>query len=211
MEKREISKATIERMPQYLRFLRGVFEKGQKYVSSSEIANCSNVSAVLVRKDLSCLQSVTGKPRCGFDIQRLIGAIEKFLGYDNLSDAIVVGAGRLGKAFLGYEGFKNNGLNIVAAFDREQSIVGKEIAGKRIYSMSELESFVRKNNIRIGILTVPKDAAQDALDLLVRAGIKGVWNFAATELQAPSDVVLKTEDLSASLALLVGELILREG
>ena len=211
MEKKEISKATIERMPQYLRYLRLAFESGKKYASSADIAENINVSAVLVRKDLSRVSSVSGKPRKGFEIQRLIGDIEKFLGYDNLSDAVVVGAGGLGKAFLGYDRFKKHGLNIVAAFDIDSSIIGKEISGKRIYPMEKLVPFVQENHIRIGILTVPKTVAKDTLDLLVSAGVKGVGNFAATKLKAPTDVVVKTEDLSASLALLAGELILREG
>lgn len=209
MGKREISSATIARMPQYLRYLQGALQRGERYVSSAEIAKSIAVSAVLVRKDLSIVSSIEGRPRLGFEIRRLVGDIEKFLGYDNLSDAVVVGAGALGKAFLGYEGFKNNGLNVVAAFDVDPEIVGKSVNGKQIYHVSQLSAFVRSRNIRIGILTVPKGAAQAVLDELVAAGVRGVWNFAATDLTAPKEVVVKTEDLSASLAFLAGEMIRR--
>jgi redox-sensing transcriptional repressor len=142
----------------------------------------------------------------GFGINRLIVDIEKFLGYDNLSEAIIVGAGGLGRAMLGYEGFKSNGLNIVAAFDVNQAVIGKMIAGKSIMPLESMKEFVETNNIRIGIITVPKEAAQEVLNQMVEAGIKAIWNFAPAPLRAPKDVVLKTEDLAASLAMLAGKL-----
>jgi redox-sensing transcriptional repressor len=128
------------------------------------------------------------------------------LGYDNLSETIIVGAGGLGRAFLGYEGFKNNGLNIVAAFDISEKLIGTQVAGKDILPISQLKEFVKERKIQIGIITVPKLAAQKELDIMVEAGIKAVWNFAPAPLRAPKDVVLKTEDLAASLAMLAGKL-----
>lgn len=206
MNAQEMSKATIGRMPLYLRFLQEENQKGEKYISSAVIAQNIPVSAVLVRKDLAMVSSLPGKPRLGFEVVRLISDIEKFLGYDNLSDAVIVGAGGLGKAFLGYEGFKNNGLNIVAAFDVDPSVVGEKIAGKTVYPLENFERFVREKKVNIGIITVPKAAAQETLDLMARAGIKAVWNFAPAPLHIPKGVILKNEDLSASLALLAGEL-----
>ena len=132
--------------------------------------------------------------------------IEKFLGYDNLSDAIIVGAGGLGRAFLGYEGFKNNGLNIVAAFDVSKKLIGTSVMGKEILPLSALDDFVAEHKVRIGIITVPKTAAQEVLNKMVGAGIKAIWNFAPAPLRAPKEVVLKTEDLAASLAMLAGKL-----
>ena len=210
MTERKISKATISRLPLYLNYLQEALMRGDKYVSSDAMAQSVLVSAVLVRKDISLFSSVSGKPRIGFDIQRLIGDIERFLGYDNLSDAIVVGAGGLGTAFLGYEGFKNNGLNILAAFDVSPKIVGKQIAGKSVYDISKMEEFVKENNVRIGIVTVPKNAAQAVVDVMVKAGIKAIWNFAALPLKTPTEVVVKNEDLSASLAYLASELMRRD-
>ena len=206
MNELEISKATIGRMPLYLRFLQEENSRGEKYISSAVIAQNIPVSAVLVRKDLALVSSKPGKPRLGFEVVRLIADIEKFLGYDNLSDAVIVGAGGLGKAFLGYEGFKSNGLNIVAAFDVDPRIVGEEIAGKKVYPMDKFSDFVQHKKINIGIITVPKAAAQETLDTMVRAGIKAVWNFASAPLRVPKGIILKNEDLSASLALLAGEL-----
>ena len=209
--KMDVSKATIGRLPLYLRFLQEASARGEKYISSSVIAQNISVSSVLVRKDLAVVSSNAGVPRKGFAINSLIADIEKFLGYDNLSDVIIVGAGGLGRAFLGYEGFKNNGLNIVAAFDISEKVIGTMVMGKVILPLSELNSFVAEHKIRIGVITVPKLAAQDVLNKMVEAGIKGIWNFAPAPLRAPKDVVLKTEDLAASLAMLAGKLYRADG
>ncbi len=201
-----ISKATIARMPLYLHFLQEENSKGAKYISSSVIAQNISVSSVLVRKDLAIVSSQQGRPRLGFAVSRLIVDIEKFLGYNNITDAVLVGAGGLGRAFLGYEGFKSNGLNVVAGFDVNEKLIGTEVAGKKIYALAELNTFVKEHDIRIGIITVPKHAAQEVLTKMVEAGIKAVWNFAPAPLRVPKDIVLKTEDLAASLAILAGKL-----
>ena len=205
MEK-EISKATIARMPLYLRFLQEENSKGETFVSSTVIAQSIAVSAVLVRKDLATVSSEPGRPRLGFSIVRLIADIEKFMGYDCLSDAVVVGAGGLGRAFLGYEGFKSNGLNIVAAFDSNPKLCGENINDTPVLPMEQFEEFVTSRKIRIGIITVPKAAAQEVLDKMERAGIKAVWNFAPAPLRVSKDTIVKTEDLAASLAILAGKL-----
>ncbi len=202
----DISKATLARMPLYLHFLQEENSKGAQYISSTVIAQNISVSSVLVRKDLALVSSESGRPRLGFAISRLIVDIEKFLGYDNLSDAIVVGAGGLGRAFLCYEGFKSNGLNIVAAFDISPKLVGSRVAGKEILPLTELKAFVQAHGVKIGVITVPKVAAQAVLNEMVEAGIQAIWNFAPAPLRVPKDVILKTEDLAASLAMLAGKL-----
>ena len=206
IEKKDVSKATIERLPLYLRFLQEESGRGTEYISSSVMAKAIAVSSVLVRKDLEAVSSEAGRPRLGFRIARLIADIEKFLGYDNLSDVVLVGAGGLGKAFLGYEGFKSNGLNVVAAFDCNPQVVGKEVSGKKILHLDDFDDFVRERKIRIGIIAVPARAAQEILDKMVEAGIKAIWNFAPAPLYAPEGVIVKTEDLAASLAILAGKL-----
>ena len=208
-EEKEISKASIARMPLYLHYLQEESSKGAQYISSSVIAQNISVSSVLVRKDLALVSSESGRPRLGFAVSRLIVDIEKFLGYNHLSDVVIVGAGGLGRAFLGYEGFKNNGLNVVAAFDVSEKLIGTKVAGKTVLPMSKLKSFVEEHAIRIGIITVPKHAAQDVVNVLVDAGVKAIWNFAPAPLRVPKDIVLKTEDLAASLAMLAGKLYRR--
>ncbi len=208
-EEKEISKASIARMPLYLHYLQEENSKGAQYISSTVIAQNISVSSVLVRKDLALVSSEAGRPRLGFAVSRLIVDIEKFLGYNHLSDVVIVGAGGLGRAFLGYEGFKNNGLNVVAAFDVNENLIGTKVAGKTVLPMSQLKSFVEEHAIRIGIITVPKHAAQEVVNVLVDAGVKAVWNFAPAPLRVPKDIVLKTEDLAASLAMLAGKLYRR--
>lgn len=210
-DEKSISKATIARMPLYLHFLQEESSKGAQYISSTVIAQNISVSSVLVRKDLALVSSEAGRPRLGFAINRLIVDIEKFLGYDNLSDAIIVGAGGLGRAFLGYEGFKSNGLNIVAAFDIAENLIGTKVMGKEILPISAMKDFVAEHKIRIGIITVPKIAAQEVLNKMIDAGIQAVWNFAPAPLRVPKEIVLKTEDLAASLAMLAGKLYKRNG
>lgn len=201
-----VSKATIARMPAYLRYLKEESVKGTDFVASADIAKDMAVSAVLVRKDLALVSSVSGRPRLGFEVNGLISDIERFLGYDNVSDALVIGVGGLGRAFLSHEGFKNYGLNIVAGFDVNPMLIHTTINQKPIFHITELERFVKQRNINIGIITVPKKSAQEVCNLMVKAGLKAVWNFAPVKLTVPGGVIVKYEDLAASLAMLSGEL-----
>lgn len=201
-----VSKATIARMPAYLRYLKEESVKGTEFVASADIAKDMAVSAVLVRKDLALVSSVSGRPRLGFEVNGLISDIERFLGYDNVSDALVIGVGGLGRAFLSHEGFKNYGLNIVAGFDVNPMLIHTTINQKPIFHITELERFVKQRNINIGIITVPKKSAQEVCNLMVKAGLKAVWNFAPVKLTVPGGVIVKYEDLAASLAMLSGEL-----
>lgn len=205
-EEADVSKATLSRMPAYLRYLKEESVKGVEYVASAAIAKDMAVSAVLVRKDLALVSSIAGRPRLGFEVNGLIADIEKFLGYDNVSDALVVGVGGLGRAFLGYEGFKNYGLNIVAGFDVDPRLIGTEISQKPVLSLDELSAFVQQRNINIGIITVPKRVAQEVCDRMIEAGLKAIWNFASVKLNVPNGVIVRYEDLAASLAMLSGEL-----
>ena len=153
-------------------------------------------------KDIALVSSVAGKPKMGYVTKEIIADLEGFLGYNNTHDAILVGVGGLGKAFLGYGGFENYGLNIVAAFDNNEKIVNTKINGKPVYDVSRLQGIVERFNIKLGIITVPAYAAQEVADRMVAAGIKAIWNFASVHLNIPSNVALKNEDLASSLALL---------
>ncbi|MBP5242268.1 MAG: redox-sensing transcriptional repressor Rex, partial [Clostridia bacterium] len=198
-QEKDVSKATLARMPAYLRYLKEAKAKGVKYLSSTSIAADMAVSAVLVRKDLAFVSSAAGKPRVGFAVERLIEDIEQFLGYNNVTDALVVGVGGLGKAFLSYEGFKNYGLNIIAGFDVNPTLVHTTIHQKPIFHLTELSKFVQHHNINIGIIAVPKKYAQDVCGIMVRAGLKAIWNFAPVKLTVPKGVIVRYEDLAASL------------
>lgn len=198
-----ISKATISRMPAYLRYLKGEAGKGIEHVSSSSVAKDMGFTAVSVRKDLALVSSVQGKPRIGFGTQRLIADIENFLGYHRWTNAIIVGTGALGRAILSYEGFENYGINVIAGFDNSPAKIGA-IGGKPVYPMERLEEIVERGGVTVGILTVPRSAAQSACDKLIAAGIRSVLNFAPVHLHVPSGVTVKYEDLAVSLAELCG-------
>ena len=198
-----VSKATVSRMPAYLRYLKGEAGKGVEYVSSAAIAKDMGLSAVCVRKDLALVSSRPGKPRFGFEVRLLIEDIEKFLGYHRWTNAVIVGAGGLGRAILSYEGFDNYGIHVIAAFDNSPAKVGA-VGGKPIYSMERLGDVVKRSDVKVCILTVPRSAAQEACDQVISAGINAILSFAPVHLRVPEGVKIKYEDLAVSLAELCG-------
>ena len=200
----EISKAAFLRFPVYLRYLKAEEAAGVGYVSSSEIAEDMHLSAVCVRKDLALVASEPGKPRLGFAVGKLIGDLERALGYHLKTHACVVGAGRLGRAFLVYDGFEHYGIDVVAAFDISPAQVGA-LRGKPIYPMERLKEIAERENVRLGILTVPGEAAQQACDAMVEAGITAILSFAPAYVRVPDGVTLRCEDLAATLASLSAE------
>ena len=198
-----VSKATVSRMPAYLRYLKGEAGKGIEYVSSAAIAKDMGLSAVCVRKDLALVSSRPGKPRFGFEVRLLIEDIEKFLGYHRWTNAVIVGAGGLGRAILSYEGFDNYGIHVIAAFDNSPAKVGA-VGGKPIYPMERLGDVVKRSDVKVCILTVPRSAAQEACDQVISAGINAILSFAPVHLRVPDGVKIKYEDLAVSLAELCG-------
>lgn len=193
--------ACVKRLPAYLQMLRVLQGEGHEYVSGTVLATTHSLEPVIVRKDLA-LTGAAGTPRRGFRIADLITNIEQFLGWNNQTKAILVGAGNLGTALLGYRGFENLGLRIAGAFDLDPKKVGAWVQGRHVQSMEKLTPFARRLGITLGVLTVPAEAAQAAADLMVRAGIKGIWNFTPVKLQVPEGVVVQKEDLAEGLAVL---------
>ncbi len=199
--KEYISKQTLLRIPMYLSLLYQQKKMGVKYISATTIASILNLNHVQVRKDLSCT-SVSGKPKVGYKTEVLIADIEKFLGYDNVKNAIIVGVGGLGKTLLTYDGFKNYGLNIISGFDINETILGTLSNGKEIYHINDLYDKVFNSDIKIGIIATSEETAQVVCDTLVSAGIKGIWNFSSVNLNVPSDVIVQNENMAAGLAVL---------
>lgn len=192
---------TVRRLATYHHEMCRLKLAGRETVSSTELAERLELEPVQVRKDLSRTK-VTGTPRVGFQVNEVIPAIEEFLGWDDASRAVLVGVGSLGEALLGYDGFSNYGLNIVSAFDVDEGKVGYEIRGYKVQPMDELLETVTRLNLQVGIVAVPDIAAQEVVDLLVEAGIRGIWNFAPVTPRVPEGVVLQNEDLAAGLAVL---------
>ncbi len=198
--KKEISKSVLKRLPGYLAYLKNMPEDGNTHISATALANALGMGEVQVRKDLAMV-SDGGRPKVGYLRQQLIEDISQFLGYDNTTDAILIGAGKLGQALLAYGGFDAYGLNILAAFDVAPEIK-KTRAGKPIYQISELEGFCKSNNVLMGIITVPAAHAQQVCDLLIANGIKAIWNFAPIHLDVPEHILVQNENMATSLAVL---------
>ena len=200
MERKEISKSVLKRLPGYLAYLKSIPDAGSPYISATALANALGMGEVQVRKDLAMV-SDGGRPKVGYIREHLIEDISQFLGYDNTTDAILVGAGKLGQALLGYSGFEEYGLNICAAFDAKPSM-DKTEEGKPIYPMERLESFCHTNKILMGIITVPAPHAQSVCDQLIHCGIKAIWNFAATHMDVPEGILVQNQNMATSLAVL---------
>ncbi|MBP3633667.1 MAG: redox-sensing transcriptional repressor Rex [Oscillospiraceae bacterium] len=201
MANKEISKSTLKRLPIYLSYLKGIPEDGAAYISATALAAALDMGEVQVRKDLA-LVSHGGRPKIGYHRESLIADIEEFLGYANTNDAVLVGAGKLGRALLNYSGFAEYGLNILAAFDSADVLIGTSKSGKPIMHMSRLEEFCKKHKVRIGIITVPREYAQEVCDRLISCGIQAIWNFAPRHLEVPSNILVQAENMAASLAVL---------
>lgn len=198
-----ISKHTLQRLPMYLSYIKTLPEDSPKNISATTIAEALQLNDVQVRKDLASVSS-SGKPKVGYNVKDLIAELEAFLGYNDIDNAVIVGAGSLGKALLNYSGFKAYGLNIIAAFDLLDEPT--EFQGKTVFPIDRLESFCRKMNINIGIITVPAQSAQEICDLLVKSGVRAIWNFAPVHLVVPEGILVQNENMASSLALLSNHL-----
>jgi len=201
MSNKNISRQTLLRLPVYYSYLKSLPENSPENISSSAIAEALGINHVLVRKDLGSIRC-SGRPRIGYPTESLINNLEHFLGFNDTANAVLVGAGSLGRALLSYDGFREYGLNIVAAFDINEKIIGSTINGKNILSIKDLMRFCTRLDIKMGIITVPAKSAQDVCDLMIVSDIKAVWNFSPVHLQVPEGVLVKNENMAYSLSML---------
>ncbi len=200
MERKEVSKSVLKRLPVYLTYLKSLPADAAAYISATALANALGLGEVQVRKDLASV-SDGGKPKVGYLRAKLIDDIEQFLGYDNTTDAVIIGAGKLGQALCDYSGFATYGLHILAAFDCKPAAVAT-LKGKPILGMEQLADFCQANKVRMGIITVPADQAQGVCEALIASGIRAIWNFAPTHLDVPEHILVQNEDMATSLAVL---------
>jgi redox-sensing transcriptional repressor len=195
----------VRRLPRYLGVLREMEASGREVVSSAHLARELGLEQIVVKKDLG-LTGAVGKTGVGYEVPALLEAIEAFLGWNNTSEAFLVGAGDLGSALLGYEGFREHGLALVAGFDTDPEKIGAEIHGVPILAMEKLPDLAARMHVHLAVLTVPEAVAQEVTETLVAAGIRGIWNFTSGTLAVPEEVVVQREDLAASLAELSAKL-----
>ena len=192
---------TIKRLPSYLHVREAAARDGKAYISGTVIAEELELEPIQVRKDLA-ITGIVGKPRMGFPVPELIEAINSFLAWDQTPNAVVVGAGHLGTALMGYAEFPRHGLRIVAAFDPDPAKIGVPVGHIPVFGLDELCARVRSLRVNLAILTVPSPHAQSVADLLVNCGVTAIWNFTNVKIKVPEEVVVQNEDLSSGFAVL---------
>lgn len=193
-----ISRQALRRLPFYLDYLKKKQADGVRNISATTVANELKLNEVQVRKDLASVSVTGGKPKTGYVAEELIRDLESFLGYDNTKEAVIAGAGKLGQALLSYKEFDRYGLNIVAAFDTDESIIDSN----RILPADKMADICSRLKVHIGIICVPPECAQSVCDKMVASGILAIWNFAPVHLSVPTGVIVQYENLAASLAVL---------
>ena len=198
MDKNTIPKATLGRLPDYLEFIKSLPLESHTSISATVIAKSLRLGEVQVKKDLSAV-SGAGRPKIGYETKSLIKSLEKALGREKSTNAVLVGAGRLGKALLEYDEFEKYGIRIVAAFDLNEQVI--KLGPKRfILPMKQFENFCKEHKVQIGIITVGKGSAQAVCDKMTACGISAIWNFAPCKLSVLKGTLLQQENLALSLA-----------
>ena len=198
--KKDIPEISLQRLPVYLNYLRSLSGDDGKYISSGAIAAALGMGEVLVRKDLAYTSGV-GRPKVGYVREELIAALEDYLGCNIKKQAVLVGAGELGRALLAYGGFEKYGISIACAFDSDPEKAGSVVAGKPVRPVSELPGLAEEG-IKLAIVAVPASAAQSVCMELARDGVRAILNFAPVRLKAPDGVVIRDIDVAANLAVL---------
>jgi redox-sensing transcriptional repressor len=203
---KKFSKNQLERYPFYLKYFKELQAEGVETISSPKIAKVLGYSEEQIRKDLQAVSNIPGRPKKGRNVDKLVDTLETFLGYKGETNAVIIGCGHLGLALLHYPNFDDMGLSIVAGFDVEPSLIGKKVDSKEIYDLKEIGDIFPRVGGEIAIVAVPASAAQSAIDAAVKAGAKGIWNFAPTHVTVPNHVVIENFNFSSSLAVLMHRL-----
>ena len=199
--KKTISQATIDRLPLYFRTLRLVEEEKLNIISSDELGRRLDITPEQIRKDLATFGQF-GRKGIGYDVRELRDKIGNILGLHNKWRLAIVGVGHLGGALANYVNFAPLGFSVVALFDNNKEIIGSEVNGLEVNAASNMERIIADRSVDIGVITVPANEAQGVADLLIAAGVKGIWNFAPIKLNVPIDIPLVNEDLSVGLSAL---------
>ena len=205
----KVPEPTLRRLPWYLSNIKLMKEKGEQYVSSTQISKEINIDASQIAKDLSYV-NISGRTRVGYNIDALIEVLESFLGFTNMHKAFLFGVGSLGAALLRDSGLHHFGLEIVAAFDVNPEVVGKDLNGIPIFHSDDFEAKMKEYDVNIGVLTVPINIAQEITNKMVDGGIKAVWNFTPFRIRVPENIVVQNTSLYAHLAVMFNRLNFNE-
>lgn len=194
----QVSITVIKRLPKYYRYLGDLLKKGINRISSQELSNLTGFTASQIRQDLNNFGGF-GQQGYGYNVEDLQTQLGKILGLDKEYNAVIVGAGNIGYAIAYYRGFSDSGFNMVALFDDNPKRIGTKYKETEVQDVKGLKDYLKNNKIDIGIISTHKDMAQKTADILVEGGVKGIWNFATTDLVLPEDVVLENVRLTESL------------
>ena len=205
----KVPEPTLRRLPWYLSNIKLMKEKGEQYVSSTQISKEINIDASQIAKDLSYV-NISGRTRVGYNIDALIEVLESFLGFTNMHKAFLFGVGSLGGALLRDLGLRLFGLEIVSAFDVNPELVGKDLGGIPIFHSDDFEAKMKEYDVNIGVLTVPINIAQEITNKMVDGGIKAVWNFTPFRIRVPENIVVQNTSLYAHLAVMFNRLNFNE-
>ena len=205
----KVPEPTLRRLPWYLSNIKLMKEKGEQYVSSTQISKEINIDASQIAKDLSYV-NISGRTRVGYNIDALIEVLESFLGFTNMHKAFLFGVGSLGGSLLRDSGLRHFGLEIVAAFDVNPELVGKDLGGIPIFHSDDFEAKMKEYDVNIGVLTVPINIAQEITNKMVDGGIKAVWNFTPFRIRVPENIVVQNTSLYAHLAVMFNRLNFNE-
>lgn len=201
----KVPEPTLRRLPWYLSNVKLMKEKGEQYVSSTQISKEINIDASQIAKDLSYV-NISGRTRVGYEVDDLINVLEDFLGFTNMHKAFLFGVGSLGGALLRDSGLNHFGLEIVAAFDVNPELIGKNFNGIPIFHSANFEAKMKEFDVNIGVLTVPISIAQEITDKMIAGGIKAVWNFTPFRIRVPEEIVVQNTSLYAHLAVMFNRL-----
>lgn len=201
----KVPEPSLRRLPWYLSNAKLLKNKGEHFVSSTQISKEINIDASQIAKDLSYV-NISGRTRVGYDIDDLIAVLEDFLGFTNMHKAFLFGVGSLGGALLRDSGLNHFGLEIVAGFDVNPELVGTFINGIPIFHSDEFEAKMLEYHVNIGVLTVPIEIAQNITDKMIEGGVKAVWNFTPLRIRVPENIVVQNTSLYAHLAVMFNRL-----
>jgi redox-sensing transcriptional repressor len=196
--KNSIPPSVVKRMTKYLAFVQGLVEEGVEWISSSELADTLGLTSSTVRQDLSHLD-FCGTSKRGYETSGLAAVLVRALGADTVWQAVVVGAGNLGRALALHDDFEARGFRICGIFDCDRRKIGTRVGSLSIMGMGDLPAFVKKNDVQIGVISVPVSAAQSVADVLITSKVKGLLNLALTHIIAPQNVAVVDARIAASL------------
>ncbi|WP_077370156.1 redox-sensing transcriptional repressor Rex [Anaerosalibacter sp. Marseille-P3206] len=197
----KVSMTVIRRLPKYYRYLGELLNKGINRISSQELSKLTGFTASQIRQDLNNFGGF-GQQGYGYNVDELKTELGKILGLDKCYNTVIAGAGNLGQAVANYKGFEDAGFKVLSLFDKNPKLIGLKIRDIEIKDVDEMAKFIEENDVEIGIITTPKNNAQDIADIYSKSGIKGIWNFAPADIKVPETIVVENVHLNESLFIL---------